>query len=915
MALTSGTRLGPYEIIAPLGAGGMGAVYKAHDTRLDRTVAIKVLPDDVVEDAEARARFAREARAISSLDHPHICALYDVGEHQGASYLVMQHLEGQTLAERLVKGPLPIDQALQCGMQIADALDWAHRRGVTHRDLKPGNVMLTRASTSRQGPVQAKLLDFGLAKQRGQSDPVNLGVSGATRVTDHTPTARGTILGTIHYMAPEQVEGREADARTDIFALGALLYEMTTGRRPFDGGSAASVMGAILKGDPPPVTSLQPLAPAALDHVVHTCLAKDPDDRWQSAADVKHQLAWIATTSTGAGAASAVSRSGRRGYLPWAAIVAGLLAALAATLPAAWRQWFAVPREQAVARFAFTSPVPFTSTGGSVPVTQLAVSPDGRRIAFVAGPPGGRGSLWIRSLDAAEAEMLAGTEDASYPFWSPDSRFIGFFAQERLKTIDITGGSPQVLCMSSPNARGGAWNRDGVIVFSPATTTGLLRISASAGSEATHLLDLRDGETSYRWPSFLPDGRHFLFFVRAREGKTGIYLGSIDGQVRQPVIPHANYHAVYARPGYLLTLRDGTLLAYPFDERALRTTGEPVRVAERVGGSSVNLGSFSESWASDAGVLAYAGGLAAALNRLEWFDRAGTSLGVATDPGDYVSFRLSPDGRQVAFSRVDPQRGNSDVYLMDVERRVETRFTSDPGNDVSPVWSPDGTQIVFRSDRAGGNFAFWKPSNAAAPEHQLGPGFEIQFTTDWSRDGKVLVGHTNSPSGSYDLMTLALNGGAAPDAAPGARPVAFADSEFGERDGVFSPDGKWLAYVSDASGREEVYVAPFPRAGGARRVSVAGGSEPHWRRDVKELFYLAPDRTMMAVDVTTGATLETGTPHPLFRTQAPSPGSFWRMNYDVTADGSRFLVTTPVEGAAPASSINVVLNWPRAIGK
>ena len=913
MALTSGTRLGPYEIIAPLGAGGMGAVYKAHDTRLDRTVAIKVLPDDVVEDAEARARFAREARAISSLDHPHICALYDVGEHQGASYLVMQHLEGQTLAERLVKGPLPIDQALQCGMQIADALDWAHRRGVTHRDLKPGNVMLTRASTSRQGPVQAKLLDFGLAKQRGQSDPVNLGVSGATRVTDHTPTARGTILGTIHYMAPEQVEGREADARTDIFALGALLYEMTTGRRPFDGGSAASVMGAILKGDPPPVTSLQPLAPAALDHVVHTCLAKDPDDRWQSAADVKRQLAWIATTLTAPGAVSAVSRSGWRVYLPWAAVVAGLLAALAATLPAAWRQWFAVPREQPAVRFEITSPLPFTNTGGSVPPTQLAVSPDGRRIVFVAGPPDGRGALWIRSLDAAEPEMLAGTEDASNPFWSPDSRFIGFFAQGKLKKTDITGGPPQVLCMASPDARGGSWNRDGVIIFSPASTTGLLRVSASAG-EATHLLDLRDGETSHRWPSFLPDGRHFLFFVRAREGKTGIYLGSIDGQVRQLVIPHANYNAVYAPAGHVLTLRDGTLLAYPFDERTLRTTGEPVRVAERVGGSSLNLASFSVSSASDTGALAYTGGLRA-LNRLEWFDRAGRPLGVATDPGDYVAFRLSPDGRQVAFSRVDPQRDTSDIYLMDVARHVETRFTSDPGSDVSPIWSPDGRHIVFRSDRAGGNFAFSKPSNGAAPDRQLGPGFDLQFTTDWSIDGRFLVGHTNSFTGSYDVVTLALNGTAVLEVGKGVKPIAFADSEFAERDGAFSPDGRWLAYASDASGRMEVYVAPFPRAGGARRISIAGGSEPHWRRDGRELFYLAPDRTMMAVDVTTGAALENGTPHPLFRTQAPFPGWFWRRNYDVSADGGRFLVTTPLEGGAAPSSISVVMNWTAAVRK
>jgi Tol biopolymer transport system component len=905
MPLVAGTRLGPYEIIAPAGAGGMGDVYKARDTRLDRTVAIKVLPEGMTKDPQAQARLAREARAISTLDHPHICPLYDVGEHQGAHYLVMQFLEGETLAERLARGPLPLAQALQCGIQIADALDRAHRHGITHRDLKPGNVMLTGPSGSRTGAVQAKLLDFGLARRRGQSGPVS--VSGATILSDQAPTAEGTILGTIHYMSPEQVEGKDADARSDIFALGILLHEATTGRRPFDGASAASVMSAILKDAPPSITALQPLAPAALEHVVHTCLAKDPDERWQNAADVKRALAWIASMPAGPGA-SAPRGSGRA---RWTAAVVVLLGCLAATLPAAWRHWFAAPLREGVVRFEIASPVSFTNTGGSVPPTQLAVSPDGRRIAYVAGPPGSRGAIWVRSLDATEPQRLAGTEDASYPFWSPEGRFVAFFAQGKLKKTDIAGGSPQVVCAASSEARGGTWNRDGVIVFAPGTSAGLVRVSASGGGEPTRLLDLREGEASYRWPSFLPDGRHFLFFVRARNEKAGIYVASIDGQPAQLVFPRARYNAVYARPGYLLTLRDGTLLAYPFDEGSLRTTGEAIRVAERVGGSSVNLASFSLSGATDASVLAFAG-RTRVLNRLEWFDRTGRSLGSATDDGDYVSFRLSPDGRQIAFSRVDPQRDTSDIYLMDIARHVETRFTSDPGNDVAPIWSPDGSHVVFRSDRAGGNFPFWKPSNGSQAERQLGPGFDVQFTTDWSRDGKFIIGQTNSVAGLYDVLTLAVNGGSVVQAARGAGPVPFADSEFAEGDSMFSPDGRWVAYASDASGRMEVYVAPFPRAGGAQRLSVSGGSEPHWRRDGKELFYLALDRTMMAVDVTTGAKLWSGTPHPLYRTQAPFPGGFWRQNYDVTADGSRFLVTTPVE-EAPASSISVVLNWPAAI--
>jgi eukaryotic-like serine/threonine-protein kinase len=366
----------------------------------------------MTEDPEAQARLAREARAISSLDHPHICALYDVGEHQGARYLVMQYLDGETLAERLARGPLPLEQALQCGIQVADALDRAHRRGITHRDLKPGNVMLTGSSGTRTRAVQAKLLDFGLAKRRGQAVPVSVSVS--TIVSDKPPTAEGTILGTIQYMSPEQVEGKDADARSDIFALGILLCEMTTGRRPFEGGSAASVMSAILKDAPPLITALQPLAPAALDHVVHTCLAKDPDDRWQNAADVKRELAWIASMPAPPSAAADAAASQKTGRVRWIAVV--LLGALAATLPAAWRQWFAVAPEHGVVRFEITSPVPFTNTGGSVPPTQLAVSPDGRRIAYVAGAPGSRGALWIRSLDAPEPQMLAGSEDASYPF-------------------------------------------------------------------------------------------------------------------------------------------------------------------------------------------------------------------------------------------------------------------------------------------------------------------------------------------------------------------------------------------------------------------------------------------------------------------------------------------------------------------
>jgi len=885
----------------------MGDVYKAHDMRLDRTVAIKVLPDGMTADAEAQARFAREARAISSLDHQHICTLYDVGEHNGLHYLVMQYLEGETLAARLARGPLPIEQTLQCGSQIADALDWAHRRGITHRDLKPGNVMLSRTSTSRQGSLQAKLLDFGLAKASGLTGP--LSVSGATRMSQQPATAEGTILGTISYMSPEQVEGSPADARSDIFALGTVLYEMATGRRPFEGASPASVMGAILKDDPLPLAATQPLAPAALQHVVDLCLAKDPDERWQSASDVKCELGWIASTLGTPNFAGNPTSSRRVRHPAWLAAVAILLAGLAGTLPSAWRAWFGPPHQDPLVRFDITSPTPLTAGGGSVPTAQLAVSPDGRRVVFVANSPSGRGALWIRALDAREAQMLAGTDDAMYPFWSPDSRFIGFFAQSKLKKIDITGGSPLVLCDATAEPRGGSWNGDGVIIFAPNAVSGVMRVSASAGGEPINVTDLQTGDSSHRWPAFLPDGHHFLFYVRAKKDG-GIYVGSIDDKARRLVIPNVGYSGVFARPGYLLTFRDNMVLAHPFDERTLKTTGEPVPVTQ-VAGSSLNLAAFSVSMTSEPGVLAYSGALSMP-SRLEWFDRTGASLSVATEVGDYVSFRLSPDGRQLAFSRADRQRDTPDIYLMDLARRVETRFTSDPGSDVSPLWSPDGSRIVFRSDRAGGNFPYSKPVNGAEPERQLAADVLLAFPTDWSRDGKYIVGHSTSPVKSYDVSVLELEGTAQPT---GVKLMAFADSEFSEIDAMFAPDGRRLAYASDASGRMEVYVAPFPRSGGARRVSIAGGSEPHWRLDGKELYYLAPDRTLMAVDVATGSTLETGTPRPLFKTRAPFPGYSWRRNYDVTADGTRFLITTPIEGAVLPATINVVLNWWAGIRK
>jgi Tol biopolymer transport system component len=912
MPLSAGTRLGPYEIVAALGAGGMGEVYKARDTRLERTVAIKILPAALAGDPEFAERFEREARVISSLDHPNICALYDVGTTPGAadandpsrpvpgvSFLVMQYVDGRTLADRLSGGPLPIAQVLRLAIEMADALDHAHRCGIVHRDLKPANVMLTGPGAPR-GASPSKLLDFGLAKLRHTPPPV--GLSGATRMADQPVTAQGTILGTVQYMAPEQVEGRETDARTDLFAFGAILYEMVTGARPFAGSTPASIMSAILRDTPPPVTTRQPLAPLALDHLISTCLAKDPDERWQSAGDVKRQLLWIQSTlsasgTAGAPAAGAPVRQRRAWRL---AAIVGLLALAAVGGVAAYRRW-APAASSPVVRFEIFAPqgAPFSGVGASVPTTQFAISPDGERIVFVASPPGQRPTLWVRTLESTQPQLLTGTEDAAAPFWSPDSRFVGFFAQNRLKKIDLRGGPPQTLCDCdvSPDARGGAWNRDDVILFARSAASGLDRISAASGT-ATPAFPLRPGESSYRWPSFLPDGRHFVVHVRAAE-RPGVYLGSLDDNSLVPLLERTPFNALVSPTGHLLTVREGTLLAYPFDLGRRRINGDPVRVAEQVGGSSAQLASFS---VSDAGVLAYSTGFITP-SRLEWFDRSGKPRGQATDVGDYVNFRLSPDGKKVAFTRVDLQTHTSDIWLLELGRGgTEIRFTSHPGTDTAPVWSPDSTQILFRSDRAGGNFAFVKPvSGAESERHVTSFKANVSFPTDWSPDGKFIAFHGPVKQGSYDLSVI--------DWPDGSKLTPFAESVFTEMDGHFSVDGRLLAYASDVSGRMEVYVQPFPKSGSAIRVSVNGGSEPHWRQDGKELFFLGADRMVMTVPVIPGPSFQNGPPQPLFQSRVPFIASPYRLNYDVNADGSLFLITTPAERAGTSTSITVVLNW------
>jgi len=637
MTLTSGTKLGPYEVVSPAGAGGMGEVYRAIDTRLDRTVAIKILPAHLSSNPEAKQRFEREARAISSLNHPNICTLYDVGHQDGTDYLVMEFLEGETLADRLVKGPLPPDQVLKYGIEICEGLEKAHRGGVTHRDLKPGNVMLTKTG--------AKLMDFGLAKSASPPGAAASALTLTGPVASRPLTQEGMVVGTFQYMSPEQIEGKEADARSDIFALGAVLYEMATGKRAFEGKSTTSVIAAILERNPPPISALRPMFPRALDNVVKTCLDKDPDERWQSARDLRTSLKWIAE-GNGAGASSAVKHDPWRERAAWMLALA-LLCGLAFFAAGHYR----APSASDPVRFSVNPPEKAVFSGPpniTVPVPQFALSPDGRAIVFVANSSGADPVIWLRSVDQVTARPLPGTEHAQLPFWSPDSRWIGFFAEGRLKKISVAGGPVQVLA-DVADAFGGSWGADDSIIFAKLSSA-IFRVS-SGGGTVTAVTKVDTIMNAHRWPQFLPDGRHFLFHVQSGDPEhRGIYVGSLDGGT-QNFLVHTESSALYASPGYLLYVDGDTLLGQTFDTAHLELKGEPFTVAEHVGRSTgFNIGAS----ASGTGMLAYAAAILQR-GRLTWFDRAGNSLNSVGVEGDYSDFRLSPNGQTLAASLVDPK--------------------------------------------------------------------------------------------------------------------------------------------------------------------------------------------------------------------------------------------------------------------
>jgi serine/threonine protein kinase/Tol biopolymer transport system component len=878
MSITSGTKLGPYEILSAIGAGGMGEVYKAHDTRLNRTVAIKVLPSHFSDNTEMKARFDREAQTIAGLNHPHICVLHDVGHQDGTDYLVMEYLEGQTLAQRLEKGPLPLDQVLQYAIEIADALDKAHRRSVTHRDLKPGNIMLTKAGT--------KLLDFGLAKLRqatGKPAPLS-----QLSTVGEPITAQSSIMGTLQYMAPEQLEGGEADARTDIFAFGAVVYEMATGRKAFEGKSQASLIAKILQSDAPSISSLQPMAPPALDRLVKHCLAKDPDDRWQSARDIRLELELTADRDRPPLVSTSTSVLPRRSRLVWGAAVALLLAiiALLALRPAA------IP-ESHVSRFSIV-PAENTAFIGGYAAPFLALSPDGRRLAFVPTPIGGRTLLWVRNFDSITSQPLAGTDGAVFPFWSPDGHLIAFFADGKLKTIESRGGIPHVIC-DAPDSRGGAWSRDGVIVFTPQLDGPLYRVPASGGQPVpTTALDVSRVEVSHRLPNFLPDGRHFLFFAQSGKPENNVaYIGSLDSKETSR-LNIVGSKAIYAA-GFILFTRDQSLMAQPFDLSRLKLYGEPVALGDRVAFRSAVAGDSPFSVA-DSGALAYWSG-GQSITHPTWFDRKGQVLGTIGQADDHFSVALSPDERQVATETVDPATQTQTIWLVNATSGVRSRLTADLSANWAPLWSPDGERLAFGSLRSGPSNLYEKAATGVGAEDLLMKSPDWLGPTDWSSDGRLIVLQDMT---KFRLAALSLTG---------ERKLSMLQSESVEADGHLSPDGKWLAYTSNASGSWDIYVQPFPSRDRRWRVSPDGGSRPRWRRDGKELYYVGLDQKLMSVAIKGDTAFTYGPPAALFQLQIiPTPPTQGRQQYAVAGNGDRFLVNTIVQPAIP-TPVTIVLNW------
>ena len=882
--LVMGAQLGPYVIESQLGAGGMAEVWKARDTRLGRLVALKV------SRTEFSRRFELEARAVAALNHPHICTLYDVGPN----YLVMECVNGKPLQELIPRKGMPLSEALNYAGQIADALAAAHAAGIVHRDLKPSNITVTA-----EGSV--KVVDFGLARvvapefeKPGDPDPL---------------TAKGEIVGTVSYMSPEQAEGQNVDARSDVFSFGSVLYEMLTGERAFRGNSPASTLGNIIHKDPRPVHEITGPIPHDLETLLGRCLRKDPARRWQSMADVRVALLDLKEDSAARELVAGSSPGGRglgrfirSSILAWTMAAAGIVAAAALAVVHFREQ----TRQREVLRY--TLPIPDRTSE----VREFVISPDGHYLAMDAGDEGSPRRLWVRALDSLDAQPLAGTEDASYPFWSPDSRWIAFFSRDKLKKIAVSGGPVLTLC-DAPTGRGGTWGRSGVIVF--AADNGLSRVGEAGGTPA---LLTRVELGTHRWPWFLPDGRHFLY-LSARGPSNGIHLASLDSEEDKRLVTDESNPA-YRPPsagdhfGFLLFVRERTLMAQPVDPNSLEAHGELFPVAEQVS-RGYDYGSRLYS-VSENGVLVYQKGRAGEDRQHSWFDRAGKEVGLAGGTMRSLnSFSISPDGKRLATEHPSDSGSGTELWLADLEHGNESRFTFNASLNDGPVWSPDGARIAFESNRGDGNARLYlRRSNNTGPDEVLFESKQGVTPQDWSRDGKYII--FRPVRGPIDLWALPLAGERKPIRLVETPGVAETDTM-----GQLSPDGRWLAYTTNASGLFQVMVQPFAPAfekplAAKWQISTAGGAQPRWRGDGKELYYMAPDGKLMAVEVKAmRESFEHGTPRALFRSRADAPTGAVSWSYVPSPDGNRFLIRTPAGAAAESPVLTVVVNWPSGAKK
>jgi len=892
MPLTPGSKLGPYEVQSPLGAGGMGEVYRALDTRLDRTVAIKVLASHLSSSPELKQRMEREARAISSLNHPNICHLYDIGSQDGTDYLVMELLEGQTQAERLRKGAMPLSESLKIGIALADALAVAHRQGIVHRDLKPGNIMLTQGG--------AKLMDFGLAKSLGPRNtavgsgapPSFTAVATLSGPSPLTPlTTAGSVVGTIQYMSPEQIEGKEADARSDIFAFGAVLYEMVTGKRAFQGKSHLSTATAILEKDPDPISAIQPLAPKALEHTVQTCLAKDPEERFQNAHDLKLQLLWL----TGAGSEGPVAGSSLKARSPrklWAAWAVAALAVVASGLLWVLRDTGSKP---AVARFSISAPAnTWFDTELELP---LAISPDGQRLAYVVRRGDSATSmLYLRRMDEFEGTPIPGTEDAFMPFFSPDGKWVGFGTSFRLKKVLVEGGTV-VDIAPMDNMLGATWGEDGYIYFGR-FSAGLSRVSQNGGKiETVSSPDPARQEQGHSWPEILPDRDSILFSITKSFGASDAELAvfSIRKRTWHTILSNAS-NAHYLPTGHLVYGHAGILMAVPFDPKSLSVTGPPVQVLHGVLANPDD--GYSCLAVAQSGNLVYVTGAERterASTHVVWVSRDGKESPASETLQAYEDMSIAPDKKMAAFTI--PGEPVWNIWILNLERGNLSRLTF-TGDNRDPVWSPDGRHVAYTSFRDGHFGIYWSTVDGSSPEQRLSSNQFEPYVRTFTRDGKKLILSENGSTGEAASWEIAVSGE--------ATPVPLRNLGDGDEHD-FSPDGKWIVYESAETGQSEVYVQPYPGPGGKWQVSSGGGTHARWSPDGREIFFRRGD-TMMSAAVQTQPPFASDTPHVLFT------GHYQHSGIDYETDGRRFLMIKAADQKGP-TSLQVVLNWTRELKK